>query len=111
MGGLYSLKTSEKVKLDGSVEDSFGLKYNTGYTLCISLKIQQFIFDRWACAIPDPDNEEVIITGGLDTLTTVSVYNETGWQRDLAPLNQGRNRHACGSYVNGGTKVNNIMYV
>ena len=80
-------------------------------TLCILLSIQQSIFDRWACAIPDPDNEEVIITGGEDTMTTVSVYNETGWQRDLAPLNQGREDHACGSYVNGGKKVNHIMYM
>ncbi len=80
-------------------------------TLCILLKIQQFIFDRWACAIPDQDEEEVIITGGFDIMTTVSVYNEAGWQRDLASLNQGRYRHACGSYVNGGKKVNHIVYV
>ena len=79
-------------------------------TFCIYLSIQQFIFDRYACAIPDQEEEEVIITGGYDTLTTVSVYNETGGQRDLAPLNQGRQNHACGSYVNGGKKVNHIMY-
>ena len=77
-------------------------------TLCILLSIQQFIFNRYACAIPDEDNEELIITGGYDTMTTVSVYNETGWQRDLAPLNQGRGYHACVSYVNGGKKVNHI---
>ena len=81
-------------------------------TLCILLKIQQFIFDRAACGINDADNEELIITGGYDPLTTaVSVYNDDGWQRDLAPLNQGRRNHACGSYVNGGKKVNHIMYV
>ena len=33
IGGGGSLRTSEKVKVDGSVEDSFGLKYNTRYTL------------------------------------------------------------------------------
>ena len=77
-------------------------------TFCILLSIQQFIFNRYACAIPDEDNEELIITGGYDTMTTVSVYNEAGWQRDLAPLNPGRQRHACGSYVNGGKRVNHV---
>ena len=41
-------------------------------------------------AIPDSDNEEVIITGGAVTKTTVSVYNKTGHQSDLANLKQGR---------------------
>ena len=68
-----------------------------------------FICDRHACAIPDPDNEEVIITGGVYTLKTVSVYSEAGWQRDLASLNQGRYWHGCGSYTNGGKKVNQIV--
>ena len=75
------------------------------------ISIQKFIFDRAACAISDRDKEEVIITGGRETMTTVSVYNEAGWQRDLAPMNQGRSSHACGSYVNGGKKVNHVKYV
>ena len=29
IGGIYSNRTSEKVKLDGSVEEGFSLKYNT----------------------------------------------------------------------------------
>ena len=34
IGGFSnSLRTSEKVKVDGSVEDGFGLKYDTRYTL------------------------------------------------------------------------------
>ena len=33
IGGYYSLRSSEKVKVDGSVEDGFGLKYDTWYTL------------------------------------------------------------------------------
>ena len=70
--------------------------------------IQKLIFDRYACAITDQHKKEVIITGGYDTGTTVSVYSPAGWQRDLAPLNQGRFDHACGSYVNGGKKVNHI---
>merc|ERR1711971_202316 len=88
IGGGSSPRTSEKVKLDGSVEEGFSLKYNTA----------------GACSIPDPDNEEVIITGGDTALKTVSVYSGAGWQRDLASLNQGRNYHACGSYRNGGKK-------
>ena len=63
------------------------------------------LFFRQACAIPDPDSEEVIITGGMDHRKLVSVYSEAGWQRDLTSLNQGRKLHACGSYVNGGKKV------
>ena len=63
------------------------------------------ISDRLACAIPDPDNEEVIITGGLFTLTTVSVYNKAGHQRDLADLKQGRLLHACSGFIYGEKKV------
>ena len=33
IGGTQSLRTSEKVKVDGSVEDGFGLKYDTRYIL------------------------------------------------------------------------------
>ena len=63
------------------------------------------ISDRDACAIPDPDNEEVIITGGYYTRTTVSVYNKAGHQRDLASLNAGRRYHACTSFIYQNTKV------
>ena len=67
-------------------------------------------YDSFACGISDPDNEEIIITGGEHPATNrVSVYSENGWQRDLASLNQGRNYHACGSYRNGGKKVNQIV--
>ena len=63
--------------------------------------------------MPDPDNEEVIITGGNygDTETKVSVYSEAGWKRDLAPLNHGRRWHACGGYINGGKKVKSYCVV
>ena len=48
----------------------------------------------------------MLITGGQDTRTTVSQYNETGWQRDLPGLQQGRQFHGCSSYMNAeGTKV------
>ena len=65
--------------------------------------------DRYACAISDPDNNEVIITGGDNNRKKVSVYNELRWQRDLAPLNQERSYHGCASYRNGGKKVNQIV--
>ena len=60
---------------------------------------------RAACSIPDPDNEEVIVTGGMVTRQIVSVYSKDGWKKDLAQLQQGRALHACGSYTNGGKKV------
>ena len=64
------------------------------------------IYDRRACAIPDPDNEEVIITGGWDTWSTVSVYNTEGHQRDLADLREGRSFHACSMFY--GSNVNKV---
>ena len=66
-----------------------------------------FISDREACAIPDPDNEEVIITGGFYTMTRVSVYNKAGHRRDLADLRQGRRALACTSFIFQNTKVVN----
>ena len=65
------------------------------------------IYCRQACAIPDQENEEVIISGGTDkdVRQIVSVYSEAGWQKDLAPMNVGRALHACGFYVSGGKKV------
>ena len=65
----------------------------------------KLISDREACAIPDPDNDEVVITGGYHTKTTVSVYNKAGHQRDLARLNTGRRNHACTSFIYQNTKV------
>ena len=63
------------------------------------------ISDSTACAIPDPDNEEVIITGGTSTMKTVSVYSKAGHQRDLADLNTGRRVHACSGFTYGEKKV------
>ena len=89
-------KTSEKILPDNSVEEGFALRYDTSFS----------------CAITDPDNDEVILTGGFDdnltgdTLyTRVSVYREDGWNRDLASLVTGRRMHACTSYTHGGKKV------
>ena len=63
---------------------------------------------RGACSIPDPDNREVVITGGSGntrTYTKVSVYNEKGWSRNLNDLKDGRNNHACTSFTHEGKKV------
>ena len=60
-----------------------------------------FISDSGACAIPNPEKGEVIITMG----TNVTVYSEDGWQRDLAQLTHGRIDHACSSFTNAGEKV------
>ena len=57
---------------------------------------------RYACAIPDPDNDEVIITGGEYSPKIVSVYNKNGWQRDMPSLENNRLSHACTSFVQSG---------
>ena len=63
------------------------------------------VYFSLACSIEDPDTETVVITGGINTLTTVSVYGLQGWEEDLQPLNTGRSYHACSSYMTGGTRV------
>ena len=83
-----------------------------GYTLqSIINSAFNFIFYRYGCAISDTGKQELIITGGIKTISTVSVYSKAGWQRDLAPLNQGRYDHACGSYVNRGKQVKIILCI
>ena len=63
------------------------------------------VYFSLACSIEDPDTETVVITGGLNTPTTVSVYGRQGWVEDLPHLNTGRWRHACTSYKTAGTRV------
>ena len=41
----------------------------------------------------------MIITGGRDTLRTVSRYGTGGHIEDLPSLNQGRINHGCGAYT------------
>ena len=60
---------------------------------------------RQACAIPDPDTDTVVITGGWWTQTTVSRYSVRGWQEDLPGLITGRRNHACAGYMSGGRRV------
>ena len=68
----------------------------------------EFNFNRRACAIADPENEEVIVTGGYHTLTKVSIYNKNGHQRDLPDLSKGRSEHACSSFIYDQIKVSKI---
>ena len=57
-----------------------------------------------ACAINL--GSSVILTGGYNTRTTVSEYNEAGWVRDLPALLQKRWSHGCTYYTNDeGIKV------
>ena len=68
--------------------------------------ITDFYF-RFSCAINL--GSSVILTGGRDTLTTVSQYNETGWEKDLPTLQTGRKYHGCAYFINSeGSKVGSI---
>merc|ERR1719369_482031 len=83
MGGYPDGNTTEiitKGEYDGV--PGFSMKYNT----------------RLACSIPDHTNNSVIITGGRNTLRTVSRYSTSGHVEDLPSLNQGRYQHGCGFY-------------
>jgi len=94
--GLYLIgghgvasNNAEKIMKDGSVTKTLRLKDLTVL----------------ACAIPDPDNNEVTITGGVHTGTRVSVYSDDGWKRDLASLRGERWRHACTSFKDEVAKI------
>ena len=63
-----------------------------------------FIY-RDSCAIPDPDTDTVVITGGRYSQNTVSVYSVQGWQDDLPGLITGRYSHACAGYMSGERRV------
>jgi len=88
LGGYNSRTTSEIISETGS-EMGFPMKYKTSR----------------ACSIQFED--QVILTGGLETRNIVSVYNDDGWVRDLAPLKTGRYWHACGHY----TSDNDLKYI
>jgi len=81
MGGVIS-KSTEIVYQNGTSIRSFDLKYDA----------------ESACSIELP--EMFILTGGFDTLTTVSRYTTDGWIEDLPELNVGRRGHGCGYFYN-----------
>ena len=82
-----------------------------------------FVYDRFACSIPDPSSASVIVIGGFNTQNKVSRYSRAGlycvlyctvlyyrygregWLEDLSPLNVGRWYHGCGGYVSSGDMV------
>ena len=51
------------------------------------------------------------MTGGMETQSRVTAYNEDGFLADLPSLDQGRYNHACGHFVNTDNKmVGNLRY-
>ena len=58
---------------------------------------------RYACSIEL--EEVVILTGGADTKSLVTVYNNAGFVEDLPSLNTGRSLHGCGHFVNTDNQV------
>ena len=58
-----------------------------------------------SCAIPDPRNEWLYLTGhddlsGSAISRQVTKYSGEGFQEDLSPLKTGRKDHACSGYYN-----------
>ena len=96
----HSSQTSEVVSETGT-EAGFPLKYKTKWKCQISIEWAYmwflFNFHRQACSIQFED--QVIVTGGLNTNNKVSVYTDDGWIQDLAPFKHGRWGHSCGHYT------------
>ena len=66
-------------------------------------------------ACPIELEDRVILTGGYivqngspDIRAIVSIYDENGWRRDLPSLQQKRNSHGCGSYINDDNNIVSI---
>ena len=68
-----------------------------------------FIYS-YACAIPDPVTDTVVVTGGDIAMTTVVRYGQQGWLEDLPPLITGRWRHACSSFMSAGRLVSEYWW-
>ena len=47
----------------------------------------------------------MVVTGGMETQSRVTAYNEDGFLADLPSLGQGRYNHACGHFVNTDNKM------
>ena len=92
-GGGSAERTSELLKPDGTITEGFALKDKDTMA--------------HACAIPDPENNELILTGGWGQGGKVRVYGESGWKRDMPSLNQGRFGHGCTSLIQNGKRVSN----
>ena len=62
-----------------------------------------YVIIRFACSIEMA--EVVILTGGADTMSLVTVYNNAGFVEELPSLNTGRWSHGCGHFVNTDNQV------
>ena len=101
--------TTSLLKPNGTVESGFSLRWKLRFAANVfASNIKTSIFSRGACAIPDPDTDTVIVTGGRFSYVIVSIYNEEGWVRNLKGLNKKRRFHGCTSFVTGGEKVNTV---
>ena len=62
-----------------------------------------------ACAIPDPETDSVVITGGntnsVDEYKITSLYNVDGFVENFGNLNYQRWLHGCTSYVADNKRV------
>ena len=75
--------------------------------------MQVWYFRDNACAISDPENQRVIITGGggpqVMISNNVTVYGHQGWIEDLPNLQYSRTEHGCTSYLSKGKRVS-VLY-
>ena len=93
MGGLDAEAQQTSYLLEGNTtQPSFKMKYLTSA----------------ACSIPMGDT--VVITGGVYSGTTVSVYGRWGWSGDLGPLTLPRFNHGCTSFLSArGERVSGMI--
>ena len=78
---------------------------NSNDDIYIILLCKYCLYFSQACTIQL--DEEVLVTGGYDNPTRVDVYTIDGWSRELPQLNNGRNQHGCGQYINTDDKMVN----
>lgn len=82
LGGLGSgANSSETIGEDGASHEAFSLRNRTVSACAIGLEAS------------------VILTGGFDTMTSVTLYDMTGHLQDLPDLGTGRHDHACSYYL------------
>ena len=97
LGGYYGGSSTELVTRTNT-SNFFTLQDNVRCVLLIWLLFSlSIIVASYACAISD--GQEVVLTGGFGNRRDVSVYSLSGFERNLADLNIGRQYHACASYI------------
>ena len=97
----FSADITTEIIIGDSTQGRFGLKYPTRWISIMTIcTYWSTIISRYACGFPDEDDNTYIITGGTETLTAVSRYNENGWIEDIPPgLKVQRYLHGCGTYL------------